>query len=156
MVSVEEICRCAADVIKLVSPVFTAIRRWAAAFIQCLDLSLRAKMPLSQRLPHDLEEKLISFWRDGKKMNLMTTSSSTWMRHLSTLTYNPARQSTNAGPNVCLFIRQEAGNITSQWCLRFQQVVTSFRSWCFQGETRTQHSNPTLLDSNHARQRVDG
>ena len=60
-VSLEDICIYAAEIIKLVSPGFAASRRWAASFMKLHDLSLRARMSLSQRLPADLEQKLVSF-----------------------------------------------------------------------------------------------
>ena len=60
-VSIEDICIYAAEIIQPVSPGFAASRRWAIAFMKRHDLSLRAKTSLSQRLPHDLEDKLSSF-----------------------------------------------------------------------------------------------
>ena len=59
-VSIEDICIYAAEIIKPVSPGFAA-SRWAASFMKRHDLSLRARTSLSQRLPADLEQKLVSF-----------------------------------------------------------------------------------------------
>ena len=117
-VSVDDICRFAADVIKPVSPGFAASRRWAAAFMKRHDLSLRAKTSLSQRLPNDLEEKLVSFHEfvtarreeDEFDDNLIINMDET------PVYFDLQPSKTIAVLRVSLFERREVRNDTSRWC----------------------------------------
>ena len=60
-ITIDNLCIRVRDLVMPANPTFKASPFWATMFMNRHDLVLRAKMSLAQKLPIDLEEKIVSF-----------------------------------------------------------------------------------------------